>query len=204
MPSYQVPQFLDSGDKILGPLNLRQFAYALVGGLTLFGIFNFLTAVVKLNIIFAVFIVLPPAIVISIIAIGKYNGRDAEIYILKFVEYFTKPKKMLYKKVAQTPELNKRLTKLTPSYLNAVLEGRLRESKKELDTKKIFKAQTAAEKIESIRMLSQGVDQQRSASIASIESIREQNSQRAKEVFDKEMDVYKRKDRQGTTLAPRA
>ena len=93
MPSYQIPQFLDSGDKIFMGMNVRQFAYALVGFFISVVIFNvFFPAVGNYSFV----LVAPVALLSAYIALGKYNGRDSVIYIFKGIIFWTKPRKMKY------------------------------------------------------------------------------------------------------------
>ena len=153
--SYQVPQFLDSGDKIIGPLNLRQFAYAFVGSFLAFGIFNlFASAGVVVGLIAAA----PLAAFIVFLAFGKFNGRDSEIYLFKFLENLRKQKSMTYAKKAQTPLLDQRLTKLNPSTLNSELEKRYADVVRSTQRQSEFRNLPIAEKINKIRSVSSGID----------------------------------------------
>jgi PrgI family protein len=154
--SYQVPQFLDSGDKIIGPLNLRQFAYAFVGSFVAFAVFNiFASAGVVVGLIAAS----PIAAFIGFLAFGKYNGRDSEIYLFKLLENLRKQKSMTYGKKAQTPLLDQRLTKLNPATLNADLEKRYAEIVRSTQRQSEFRNLPIADKINRIRTVSTGVDE---------------------------------------------
>jgi hypothetical protein len=113
MASYQIPQFLDSGDKILGPLNLRQFAYALAGFLISALIFTTISSVDPRIGIYALIPCLPVIILFGYLALGKYNGRDAEIYVLKFILFMSKPRQMAYIKVPYTTDLDTQLASLS-------------------------------------------------------------------------------------------
>ncbi len=92
-------------------MNLRQFAYALGGGLAAFLIYTLFNQLGPS--ILGLIIAAPVALVCAFMALGKYNGRDAEIYLFKFIEFLKKPKSIMYKKQPQTPELDKRQKQLT-------------------------------------------------------------------------------------------
>jgi hypothetical protein len=113
MASYQIPQFLDSGDKILGPLNIRQFAYALGGFFACVLIFTLVQGALPGVGFYAILPALPVAGLAAYIALGKYNGRDSEIYILKFILYNVKPRVMMYRKIPYTADLDERAATIT-------------------------------------------------------------------------------------------
>lgn len=79
---FQVPQFAEAEDKIIGPLTLRQFIY--IGGGAGIGMVAYFSLTVA------------PAVLISIIAVGvgcifafvKINGRSFEKVFASFVRFF--------------------------------------------------------------------------------------------------------------------
>lgn len=113
MASYHIPQFLDSGDKILGPLNIRQFGYALAGGMLSFVLFTIFQSLLPGIGTYAIIPVIPVIAVFGYLALGKYNGRDSEIYVLKIIIYALKPRLMVYTRVADNYDLDEHLAKLT-------------------------------------------------------------------------------------------
>lgn len=153
MASFQVPQFLDSGDKILGPLNIRQFGYALGGFLLAFLIYSILSPFVG---IFAAVPALPVVAITAFIAFGRYNGRDSEIYILKFILFTKKARKLVYKRQPDVRKLNQRLSQLTPEKITTEWNKRLHE--KQQGRKKLFSDISAEEKITRIKKLGQAID----------------------------------------------
>jgi hypothetical protein len=108
LSSYQVPQFLDSGDKILGPLNLRQFAYVLITFFICMIIFTFTSSLFPTAGFYAIIPAVPVALFGAFLSLGKYNGRDSEVYIVKWLTSFAKPKKMIYNRQPYLDDLNKR------------------------------------------------------------------------------------------------
>jgi hypothetical protein len=113
MASYQVPQFLDSGDKILGPLNLRQFGYALFGFLTCMVIFTITSNIAPQMGVYAFLPASPVAILAAYMALGRYNGRDSDVYFLKLILYTLKPKLMAYRRLAYVDDLNEKASQYT-------------------------------------------------------------------------------------------
>ena len=159
MAQYQIPQFLDAGDKILGPLNLRQFGYVLVGAIAAFGVYSFTAALIPGLGFFAL---LPAAPVLGLtlyIAMGKYNGRDVEVYILKMILNIVKPKTLVYKRIPETADLDQKLAKVNQAAIEKEWAERLVEEQKAKNSKLYnFRTATNEQKVEQIRSLSFGVD----------------------------------------------
>ena len=94
MGTYKVPQNVESEDKILGPLSMKQFIYAIIGlgyGFVTFALFhNF----IPLWIIVGV----PP--MLFMLALGLYQREDQplETYVLAVAQYFVRPRIRLWHK----------------------------------------------------------------------------------------------------------
>lgn len=89
---FQVPQFIDIEDKIIGPLTLKQFLY-MAGGLM---ILAFLWLYLKLGLFIIVAI---PIVLLSLaLAFYKINGRPFIYFLGAFITYLTKPRLYLWKK----------------------------------------------------------------------------------------------------------
>ncbi|MDP3880779.1 MAG: PrgI family protein [bacterium] len=89
---FQVPQFIEIEDKIVGPLTLKQFAYVAVGALfsfLLFFVFEFL-----LWLIFTAFI----AFIAVSLGFLKYNGRPMIVMIFAALEYMWRPHFYVWKR----------------------------------------------------------------------------------------------------------
>ncbi len=153
MTAYQIPQFLDSGDKIFLDMNIRQFAYALVGFLVCVVIFNIFYTILS-N--FTWGLIVPPAIFTFYLAKGKYNGRDSEVYILKSIIFLTKPRKMLYTRLPILDDLNSRLADLDITKKLQALDGNVISDKADnLD----FNLQDPLSKIQTITNLGKSIDE---------------------------------------------
>ena len=84
---YQVPQFIDVEEKIVGPLTLKQFFYLAGAFLILFFLFF----------IFKLWLWLILAVIIGggaiALAFVKYNGRPLTIMIRAMLSYFWRPRR---------------------------------------------------------------------------------------------------------------
>ena len=90
--NYQVPQFLDVEDKIVGPLTIKQFLFLAVGGGFLF--FAFL--VLRLG--FALLIGLPVAALSFALAFFKVEGVPLARYLTSMIGFSIRPQRYLWKR----------------------------------------------------------------------------------------------------------
>lgn len=155
MPVYQVPQFLDSGDKILGPLNVRQFGYAMGGFFIGFIMYMTISKIAPGIGLLALVPSVPVAGLTAFLAFGKYNGRDTEVYVFKFITYFKKPKVLRYKRLPDTYELDKRKSKLTFESISKEWTDRVAKISSARNT---FESQDVSEKIAKIKQLGSTLD----------------------------------------------
>lgn len=159
MASYHIPQFLDSGDKILGPLNMRQFGYALGGFMICTLIFNLTQALVPGIGNYAIIPCIPLAALSGYLALGKYNGRDSEIYILKFIIFNSKPKTMVYARVPDIADLGSRAAEWTYEAISkrwkVAVEKELARQQNDALT---FNERDAIEKAKKIREIGGSID----------------------------------------------
>ena len=102
---YQVPQFVNLEDRIIGPLTLKQFLYLAFAGALLF-VFWFLFA-------FYIWIIIAMPIVALAAAFAflKINDRPFVYFFLAFLRYFTKPKLYIF---STTPEKMKKEPEIAP------------------------------------------------------------------------------------------
>lgn len=106
MAQFQVPQFIDTEPKIVGPLTIRQFIYIGVAGLVIFMLFFVLKA-------FFFFIAAALVGVVALaFAFGRYNGRPFTVFIKNALFYLWQPKLYLWQRKAAimdttTPALSK-------------------------------------------------------------------------------------------------
>lgn len=94
---FQVPQFIETEDKIIGPLTLKQFMYVAIG----FGISFFLFFF--LNLFLFIFITLFVNIITLSLAFIKINGIPLPQIASSAISYFWKPKFYLWKKIEAKP-----------------------------------------------------------------------------------------------------
>jgi hypothetical protein len=96
---FQVPQFIDIEDKIIGPLTLRQFIYLAIAGGIIF-IFYFLVN-------FAIWIIIS-LILIAIagaFAFLKINGQPFQKVLFNMIKFYAKPQTYVWlKESPQTPK----------------------------------------------------------------------------------------------------
>lgn len=89
---FNVPQFIEEEDKIIGFLTLKQFFYVAGVGALLFILY--FTLSFGLFIIFAI-IIAPAAL---ILVVKKYNGQPLLSLVGLWIKYQLKPKLYLWKK----------------------------------------------------------------------------------------------------------
>lgn len=86
MQMFTVPQFIDTEDKIIGPITVRQFIICLSGVIVIaisYKLFDFMLFVVIAILCFAVF---------GSLAFVKINGRPFHFFVLNFVQTTKKPR----------------------------------------------------------------------------------------------------------------
>jgi hypothetical protein len=159
MANFQVPQFLDSGDKILGPLNLRQFGYALGGFMLSVIIFSIINQYYPNAGLYGFLPAVPVAGLAAYAALGKYNGRDADFYIIRFVIFALKPRFLTYSRLPETSDLDAKLGEWTEAKIKERWAKRLADQKtEETDPTYKFKVAAATDKASTIRGLGQLLD----------------------------------------------
>lgn len=88
---FQVPQFIETEDKIIGPLTLKQFGF--IGGAALVVGLLFLVLEFLLWILIAVIF----GALAAMLAFGKINGRPMIVYVSAFWATLWKPKVYVFK-----------------------------------------------------------------------------------------------------------
>ncbi len=94
---YQVPQFIETEDRIIGPLTLKQFLYLAFAAAVLF-VFWFI-----FNIYIWILVAIPVSAAAAAFAFVKINDRPFAYYFLAFVRYFTIPKLYIFSSAPITP-----------------------------------------------------------------------------------------------------
>jgi len=160
MASYQIPQFLDSGDKIIFGMNLRQFGYALGFGLFAVLVYSLINQAAPGSGPYAAIPCIPIVGVGGYLALGRFNGRDSEIYVLKYFLYNTKPKAMVYTRQPVVDDLNDQLALLNYNTTVKKWNDRVADQKaKEANAFIDFEEQGNIEKIRQIQSLKKIVDE---------------------------------------------
>ena len=86
MPQFQVPQFIETEDKIVGPLTLKQFGYVGAAAFVIFLVAGiFAAAAIGL-------------------AFGKVNGRPMMSFIVAFIDNIWKPKIYVFRPAAESEQ----------------------------------------------------------------------------------------------------
>ena len=88
---FQVPQFIEIEDKVIGPLTLKQFAYIAAGGFILFLLYYLLQ--------FWLWMMVSGIIGLFIVGLAffKYNGRPFLVLIFAVFNYFWQPRLYIWK-----------------------------------------------------------------------------------------------------------
>jgi len=89
---FQVPQFIDIEDKVIGPLTIKQFLYLLCAGVIIFilyKIFNLFTTIILAIPIISI------AIAVSFVKVG---GQPFMVIIKNFLGFIKKPDFYVWKK----------------------------------------------------------------------------------------------------------
>ena len=89
---FQVPQFIDIEDKIIGPLTIKQFLYLLGGGFALVFLW------MRLTLGFFIIVSVPVVLFSLALAFYKVNGRSLIHYLGSLILYLLKPRLYLWKK----------------------------------------------------------------------------------------------------------
>ena len=83
---FQVPQFIETEDRIIGPLTIKQFLYIAAGGALCFALFFFLEPIYW---IFFAIIIMP---ISATLAFVQINGRPLPSVALSAIGYYWKPR----------------------------------------------------------------------------------------------------------------
>lgn len=92
MQQFQVPQYINIEDRIIGPLTLKQFLY-LVGGAAVLVIAWFL-----LHPFLFVLIAIPAALLSTALAFLKINGRPFSVILINGINFYLKPRLYIWKR----------------------------------------------------------------------------------------------------------
>lgn len=94
---YSVPQFVDIEDKIFGPLTLKQFFVLLFGAIIGFMFWSIFGP----GLIFFV-IMIPVALIIIWLALGKFNGQPVMGIFPVIISFFLKPRYRVFHRISDS------------------------------------------------------------------------------------------------------
>ncbi len=89
---YQVPQFIDVEDKIVGPFTIKQFLYLAGGGALVFISFFLF------RLVYAITVSIPIAVVAFSLAFVKIGGMSLPRYLTSLIGFAFKPQEYHWKK----------------------------------------------------------------------------------------------------------
>jgi hypothetical protein len=79
---FQIPQFIETEDKIIGPFSLKQFMFLAIGGVFVLTIYFSKAGTVALVLVGA-----PIMILSAMFAFGTVNGRPFQEFVLNFFKF---------------------------------------------------------------------------------------------------------------------
>lgn len=88
---YQVPQFIDVEDKIIGPLTLKQFAFVAVGAVITFFLFFIL------KVAYAILLGLPLMAISIALPFARIDGMPLWKYLIAMIAFARRPQEYLWK-----------------------------------------------------------------------------------------------------------
>mgnify|MGYP001607795498 CR=1 FL=1 len=94
---FQVPQFIDVENKIVGPLTLKQFLYLAAAVIIIFILFLILK--IGAWLIFSIII----GGVAAAFAFIKYNGRPLNVFFTSVLNYLWRPRVYIWQKTQEAP-----------------------------------------------------------------------------------------------------
>lgn len=93
MKQYQVPQFINVEDRVVGPLTLKQFFYLLGGaafGVVAYFLFQFILFVI---------VIIPVSILTLLLAFLTINGQPFAKILFSALNFYTKPKLFIWQSI---------------------------------------------------------------------------------------------------------
>lgn len=140
MGQYKVPQNVETEDKILGPLSVKQFIYVIIGllwGFLMWRIFSF-------SVVVAVIFALPVTGFFLLLGFGSREGVPFEDYVVAFIRFLIVPRQRIWIKddrkdvIVKDPEKPKENLEKT----SIVTTGQLKQLANIIDTRGNFKDPT--------------------------------------------------------------
>ena len=98
MGQYKVPQNVESEDKLIGPLSMKQFIYALIGLGWGFLIWRVFLGAGTAGIPFMLVLIIPVSGFMFLIAFGRREEQSFENYLIALIRFNVMPRKRLWMK----------------------------------------------------------------------------------------------------------
>jgi hypothetical protein len=117
---FQVPQFTEIEDKIIGPFTLKQFLYILAGGVTIFILYK------MFNLFVTIIVGTPIAAIVVALAFIKINNQPFINAVRNVVGFLRKPDFYVWKK-----PIARKQKEETPQIIEKLPAGKSRLIKKE-------------------------------------------------------------------------
>jgi hypothetical protein len=135
MAQYKILQDIEAEDKLVGPLTLRQFIYAIVVAVSLFIGFRFLFAAPWL-----LAIMTPHIVLFSILAAPFGHDQAGEVWLLAKIQFMVKPRKRIWDQsgLKQVVEVRAPRTvekQLTKSHTQAEVKSHLKALAETIDSR---------------------------------------------------------------------
>lgn len=116
---FNIPQFIDKEDKIVGPLTAKQLGWLFSGGAIMLILWAFLdtSALIAAGI--------PIALIVGALAFYRPNNQPLIRFLLSSVRYFTRPKMYVWKRIPeQTRPIKKTIKNTAVSVEKRELSGK--------------------------------------------------------------------------------
>lgn len=129
MATYKVLQDIEAEDKILGPLTLRQFIYALVAAFC--GYLSFIVIAKGVSFLLAIF--LPPGLFFAFLAFPFGKDQPTEVWALAKLRFFIMPRRRLWNQSGVKELVTITVPKkIEPTYTNRLSETEVQSRLKAL------------------------------------------------------------------------
>ncbi len=147
----KIPQQIESEDKLIGPLTLRQFLKLAIMFGILYLLYSYLVVHLKLKLSFFIFglIALPITIFFLLLTFYKVNEQPFEKFLLAALAYYTQPQKRVWGKIPSVPKkIIVKKKEPPPRPIKKVTRSKIEELAYILDTRGHIEEIGAAEKSE--------------------------------------------------------
>jgi len=132
MGQYKVPQNVETEDKILGPLSIKQFIYLIIGVLWAFLMWRLFSWFLPL----AALLALPVSGMLVLLAFGQREGVPFEDYVVAFIRFLILPRKLEWQKDdAKETIVKDDKPKVAEPELKNVSQGQLKQLASIIDTR---------------------------------------------------------------------